>query len=201
VRVGDPTLPTTDFDARGYFARFSYDKLDDVNFPRKGQSFSAEWRGERTGLGSGRSADLLTADWLIARSSGRNTAVFWTSAGTNLDADRVDVRSRFTLGGFLNLSGITPDSISGNDFAIARLLYYRKVGSGGEGFLNVPAYVGLSYEVGNVWESRSDASFSGARQNGSLFLGLDTLLGPVYLGAGFGDQGDSAFYLFLGRTF
>ncbi len=65
----------------------------------------------------------------------------------------------------------------------------------------MPAYLGLSYEVGNVWESRSDARFSGARQNGSLFLGLDTLIGPVYLGAGIGEQGDNAFYLFLGRTF
>jgi len=201
VRVGDPALPSTDFDVRSYFARFSYDRLDDVNFPRAGQSLSVEWRGERTGLGSGRSADLVTGDWLVARSSGRNTAVFWASAGTNLDTDTTDVRTRFSLGGFLNLSGIAPDSISGNDFAIARMLYYRKIGSGGEGFLNVPAYLGISYEVGNVWESRSDASFSGARQNGSLFLGLDTLIGPVYLGAGIGDQGDSAFYLFLGRTF
>ena len=204
VRIGDP-LPAVDFDSRSYFARFSYDKLDDVNFPRKGQSFSMEWRGERTGLGSGRSADLVTADWLLARSRGRNTAVFWASSGTNLDPDdaieAADPRTRFTLGGFLNLSGIAPDSISGNDFAIARLLYYRQIGSGGEGFLNVPAYLGLSYEVGNVWESRSDASFSGARHNGSLFLGLDTLIGPVYLGAGIGEQGDDAFYLFLGRTF
>jgi NTE family protein len=199
--VGDPALQSFDFDSRSFFARLSYDKLDDVNFPRRGQSFVMEWRGERTGLGSGRSTDLLTADWLIARSRGRNTAVLWTSAGTNLDADVVDVRTRFTLGGFFNLSGIAPDSISGNDFAIARMLYYRKVGSGGEGFLNVPAYVGLSYEVGNVWESRSDASISGARQNGSVFLGLDTLVGPVYLGAGIGEQGDNAFYLFLGRTF
>ena len=38
---------------RSYFARFSYDRLDDVNFPRSGQSLSTEWRGERTGLGSG----------------------------------------------------------------------------------------------------------------------------------------------------
>jgi NTE family protein len=201
VRVGDPVLPSTDFDVRSYFARFSYDRLDDVNFPRSGQSLSTEWRGERTGLGSGRSADLLTADWLLARSSGRNTLVMWASGGANLDAEVADVRTRFSLGGFLNLSGIAPDSISGNDFAIARLLYYRKIGSGGEGFLNVPAYLGVSYEVGNVWESRSDATFAGARHNGSLFLGLDTLIGPVYLGAGIGEQGDNAFYLFLGRTF
>jgi len=34
-----------------------------------------------------------------------------------------------------------------------------------------------------------------------VFLGLDTLLGPVYLGTGFGEGGENTFYLFLGRTF
>jgi len=43
--------------------------------------------------------------------------------------------------------------------------------------------------------------FDDTRKHGSLFLGLDTLLGPVYIGSGFGERGESAFYLFLGRTF
>jgi hypothetical protein len=34
-----------------------------------------------------------------------------------------------------------------------------------------------------------------------VFLGLDTLLGPVYLASGFDEHGDQEFYLFLGRTF
>ena len=80
-------------------------------------------------------------------------------------------------------------------------MYYRQIGRGGEGFLNVPAYAGLSYEIGNVWDNRNDISFGSARRQGSLFLGLDTLLGPVYLGTGFDDEGETAFYLFLGRTF
>ncbi len=201
VRLGDPTLPASDFDVREYFGRYSYDHLDDVNFPRSGQSLSVEWRGERTGLGSDQPADLLSADWRIARSRGRNTAVFWASAGTNLNSNAATVRTLFPLGGFLNLSGLAPDSISGRSFAIARALYYRKVGRGGEGFLNVPAYIGFSYEVGNVWQERRDISFNSALQHGSVFLGLDTLLGPVYLGTGFGEQGRTAFYLFLGRTF
>ena len=37
--------------------------------------------------------------------------------------------------------------------------------------------------------------------NGSLFIGLDTLLGPVYFATGFDEGGGSAYYLFLGRTF
>jgi hypothetical protein len=34
--------------------------------------------------------------------------------------------------------------------------------------------------------------------NGSVFAGLDTFIGPVYLAAGFGEQGESNVYLFVG---
>jgi NTE family protein len=65
----------------------------------------------------------------------------------------------------------------------------------------VPVYAGLSLEAGNVWQKRSDASFGGTRKDASLFLGLDTPIGPVYLGTGFEERGSEMFYLFLGRTF
>lgn len=200
VSLGDPGLQRSDFDVREWFARFSIDQLDDVNFPRHGESFSLEWNGERTGLGSSNGADLLKMDWLLARSRGRNTGVFWVSAGSNLDSNP-QIRTLFPLGGFLNLSALAPDSLSGRHYALARGLYFRQIGRGGEGFLNVPAYLGLSLELGNVWDNRRDISLDSARRNASVFLGLDTFLGPVYLGTGFDSKGNTAFYLFLGRTF
>ncbi|KPJ81393.1 MAG: hypothetical protein AMJ58_05380, partial [Gammaproteobacteria bacterium SG8_30] len=69
----------------------------------------------------------------------------------------------------------------------------------GQGFLNVPTYAGLSLELGNVWDDRSDIGFGAARLNGSLFLGLDTPLGPVYLAVGVDEGGGSSLYLLLGR--
>ena len=201
VRIGDPTLPTGDFDARSYFARIAYDELDDVNFPRNGTIASLEWRGERTDLGSSKPADQLSLDWLAAKSFGRQTAVFWTSLGTTLDDNTTDVRTLFPLGGFLNLSGLKTASLTGPHFGIARFMFYRQIGRGGPGFLDVPAYIGVSLEAGNVWESRSEATFGSARKDASIFLGLDTLLGPVYLATGFEDGGPAALYLFLGRTF
>jgi NTE family protein len=179
----------------------SYDRLDDVNFPRRGQTASIQWSGDRTGLGSSSASNVVTFNWLAAHSFGRNTAVLWTSAGANLSPTNGNVRTLFDLGGFLNLSGIAPNTVTGPNYGIVRLLFYRKVGSGGEGFLNVPLYVGVSLEAGNVWDRRSDASFGSARKDGSVFLGLDTLLGPVYLGFGIEDGGATASYLFLGRTF
>ncbi len=202
LRLGDPSLARSDeFDVREYFGRFSIDTLDDRNFPRRGHYLVTEWRGERAGLGSDRNADVLTLDWLSARSRGRDTVALWTSFGTQIDSAEDNVRSLFPLGGFLNLSGIAPETLSGRHFAIARALYYRQIGRGGEGFLNVPAYAGLSFEVGNVWDDRSDISFGSSLKQGSLFFGFDTLFGPVYIGTGFGEDTDSNFYLFLGRTF
>jgi NTE family protein len=201
VRIGDPLLPPSKFDVDRLFAEFRYDSIDDVNFPRRGGSFSLAWQGEREDGSTPQDADLLVFDQLYARSWGRNTAILWTTAGTRLDSDIDIVRSYFSLGGFLNLSGVTPETLTGPHFAIARGIYYRRIGEGGQGFLNVPVYLGTSLEVGNVWNARRDISFDSARTNGSVFVGLDTLLGPVYFATGFDDQGGSAYYLFLGRTF
>ena len=63
----------------------------------------------------------------------------------------------------------------------------------------MPIYLGVSLEIGNVWERRSDVSASSALVNGAAYLGFDTILGPVYVAAGFGEGGDKSLYLLLGR--
>ena len=201
VRVGDPLLPPSDFDTQDIFSEFRYDTVDNINFPRDGASFQLGWKREHDLDGNSWDIDLLVFDQLYAHSWGRNTAILWTSGGTRLDNGVDQLRSYFSLGGFLNMSGITPESLIGPHYAIARGIYYRQVGRGGQGFLNVPVFIGTSLEVGNVWSSRHDISLDSARTNGSLFIGLDTLLGPVYLATGFDEGGGSAYYLFLGRTF
>jgi len=196
-------LPKQDFDARTYFGEFRYDTIDNVNFPRVGSTFQLGWRAEREGKGvmADADADLVVYDQLYAHSWGRNTAILWTTAGMRMDNDIDLVRSFFSLGGFLNMSGIAPDTLVGPNFVILRGIYYRQIGEGGRGFLNVPVYIGASIEQGNVWDSRSEISFDNSRTNSSLFLGLDTILGPVYFATGFDDHGGTNYYLFLGRTF
>ena len=200
VRIGDLSLPATEFDTGEYFARFRTDTIDDLNFPHSGQQFTLQWRGAHVS-GNSRRSDLLSTDWLWAKTNGRNTWLLSASAGTALESTGAAVEDFFTLGGLFNLSGRAPNSVSGPHFGIARALYYRKIGRGGEGFLNVPTYLGASIELGNVWQQRSDAGVGSALKNGSLFLGLDTLLGPVYLAGGYDSSGQTAFYLFLGRIF
>jgi NTE family protein len=202
-RYGGPDLVDQTYNNGEYFVKFSYDKLDNVDFPRDGQTFSLQWDAYRTNLGSDFAFDKVQADWLMARSYGRNTLLVWTSAGETIDGNIKpnDLQDFYSLGGFLSLSGLAPLALTGPNYAIARAIYFRKIGRGGEGFLEFPAYIGMSLEVGNTWNHRSDISTGSARKDASIFLGFDTFLGPLYLGTGYDSSGNSALFLFLGRTF
>jgi NTE family protein len=203
VRLGDPDLVEGNYNDGEFFLKFSYDQLDNVHFPREGETLSVQWDADRTDLGSDFVRDRVSADWLVARSLGRNTLLWWTSAGTTLDGNvtRRALPEFYSLGGFFNLSGLAPSSLIGPNYAITRAIYFRKIGRGGEGFFEFPAYIGASAEIGNTWDRRGDISFGSAHKDGSLFFAFDTYLGPVYLGGGFDEHGNSAYYLFLGRSF
>src|SRR5450631_1486247 len=203
VRYGDPTLVEQQYNKGEFFFKFSYDQLDNVHFPRGGETFTFQWDADRTDLGSDRARDRVTADWIVARSRGRNTLLWWTSAGTTLDGNvkPTALPEFYSLGGFFNLSGLAPQSLIGPHYAITRAIYFRKIGRGGEGFFEFPAYVGASLELGSTWAQRGEISLGSAHKDASIFFAIDTYLGPVYLGTGYDERGTSGFYLFLGRSF
>jgi NTE family protein len=202
VLIGDPTLPVNEFDRGGYFARFSYDRLDSIFFPRHGQQFEFQWRGERENLGSEENLNAFDTSWLVARSFDRHTFIFWLEGGTTRDAEFARPENFYSLGGFLNLSGLPPGYLAGPHYGIGRLIYQRRVGRGGAGVLDFPAYAGLSFEAGNTWLDSSDVRLGDLRKNFSVFFGVDSPLGPVYLATGYdAEEHEKAFYLFLGRTF
>ena len=67
----------------------------------------------------------------------------------------------------------------------------------------LPAYAGLSLELGNVWQDRDDIEFSGdaLRAAGALYAGADSFLGPVYVAWGMAEGGEQTVYLYLGNPF
>jgi NTE family protein len=200
VYLGDFKQPGSNFNLFESFLRFGYDKLDSPAFPHSGQALTTQLTIESNGDGQ-RGSDLFTFDWRGVHSWARNTLVGWVSAGSTIGGSQTNVRSYFPLGGFLNLSGVRTNTLAGPQFAIARLIYLHQVGSGGQGVLDVPGYVGASIENGNVWTLRRQESLSNTRTDVSLFFAADTYLGPVYLGAGYDESGSTAFYLYLGHSF
>jgi NTE family protein len=201
VLIGDPDLPQSDVDLGAAFLEFAYDRLDSAYFPKHGQAFRMAWRGERESLGSSGNADVVQAQWLMARSRGRYSLVWGVEGGSALDDEVISAQQLFTLGGFLKLSGLPVDALAGTQYGLARAILYRRVSRGGTGFFEFPAYLGMSFEAGNAWATRDDVDLGRLEAGGSLFLGAESPFGPVYLAAGLGENGVRAFYLLLGLTF
>jgi len=196
VKVGDPAIPNFDFNTGGVFARLRFDTLDSASFPSRGLRADLRWVGSRPGFGADSEFDTIEGAVEQTWSRGKNSLQLGLEYATTLESDNT-VQDFFPLGGFLRLSGLERGEISGPHAALAKLVYYRRVGQS-TGILDTPIYLGVSAEAGNVWQTRSAMDFSSMRLSGSIFAGLDTFIGPVYLAAGFAEQGESNFYLFIG---
>ena len=82
---------------------------------------------------------------------------------------------------------------------MARLGYYVR-SQGLSGRFGRGVYLGGWVEAGNAWATRSEARLDNLIYSGTLGVGVDTFLGPVYLVYGHSDDGHGSFYLSLGRT-
>lgn len=196
VTVGEPSLPSVDFDTGGAFASLRFDTLDQARFPRHGLRSDLVWTLSRPGFGADSRFDTFEGEFAQTWSRGKNSLQLGLSYATTLESDSA-IQDYFPLGGFLRLSGLQRDEIRGPHAALAKLVYYRRVGDT-TGILDTPVYLGISAEAGNVWQQRSDMSLDTMLLNGSVFAGFDTFIGPIYLAAGFGEQGESNVYLYVG---
>ena len=195
VKIGDPSLENIDFQSGGAFMRLRFDTLDNARFPKSGMRADIGWTLSRPGLGADARYDTIEGEVTHNWTHGKSTFQVGFGYATTLESNGV-VQDYFRLGGFQRLSGFQRGAISGPHAALAKLVYRRQIGE--SGLLATPIYLGLSLEGGNAWQDRSDMSVDSMLLNGSVFAGFDSWIGPVYLGAGFGEQGHSNIYLFVG---
>jgi NTE family protein len=197
LRVGDPSaIDEPNFERGELFARFEIDTLDNVSFPRSGTVARTEWRGSRTGLGSDNDFDQMLFSVVHANTWGRHTLLTTFRYDTTMSGE-APLNRLFTMGGFLDLSGLNHNQLSGPYATRIGASYYRRIGH----LALFPAFAGVSLELGNVWQSRSEISAHDAILGGSLWAGVQTPVGPVYVGYGQAEGGRSAFYVYLGRVF
>jgi len=195
IGTGAP-MPDHDFETGQFFVRLTDDKVDSVYFPTKGHIGRAEWRISREDFGADTDFDQVTLGYHHVYSWGRNTLMGGLRVETTLDDD-APIQSLYRLGGFLRLSGFAQDQLTGQQSGLARLIYTRRIND----IQFFKAYAGASLELGNVWQDSGDIGFDDTIFGGSVFIGADTPIGPIYLGFGHNDDGDGSVYLFLGPLF
>lgn len=193
LRVGDPTLPTPDFDLGRMFVGFTVDTLDNGYFPTDGGYMQATYSWHRSGFGDDESFDQAAMEGGVALSWGRYTIIPSVELGKSTRGD-TPFYALFRAGGFLRLSGFESDELSGQELALGRAVFYRRMND----ITFLPVYVGGSLEYGAIGD---DIDEDDGKAAGSLFLGADSFFGPLYLGAGFAEGGNASAYMFLGQRF
>jgi len=194
VGIGTST-PSQDYDTGQFLVSLTDDKLDSVYFPTKGHAGKVELRMSREAFGADTDFDQATLSYGHAFSWGHNTLLGGVLMNITPHED-APVQSLYRLGGFMRLSGMAQDELTGQQAALARLVYLRRIND----IQLFKAYAGASLELGNVWQDAGDI-FNKSIVAGSAFIGSDTPVGPVYLGYGHTNRGDRSLYLFLGPLF
>ncbi|MBJ9978277.1 patatin-like phospholipase family protein [Pseudomonas sp. S75] len=199
VRIGDQHLPTLSFNEGFYELKYSFDTFDNVYFPHSGEDIGLSVRQYDRSLDS----DSDFRQWQFhvdkALSHGPNTWVVGGRYGRTLDDTEV-VTSSFVLGGARQLSGFRQDSLSGQNISLMRMVYYRRLTPRAYVPLDLPLYLGGSLERGRAWNNDNEFD-SGYINAASIFLGLETPLGPLSLSYGINTEDQKAVYLNLGNTF
>lgn len=180
----------------GLRVRGVVDQLDYVNFPTSGYRLVGEGvvgtrRLQRSGHMARGSVEGTAVDTF-----GRSTFELHGALKMS-DENSLLVVDQYTLGGFQQLSGYRPDQLSGNAVLFGRMNWYMRLANSpvfARGF-----YVGASLEAGNAWDDRSQMSLAHLRGGGSVYLGADTGLGPMYLGITYAPRGELGVALFIGR--
>jgi NTE family protein len=175
----------------------AYDTLDSATFPRSGQRLEARHRLYRESLGADLHGDVTRLAWDAAWSWGAHTLL----AGLQGSSARIDkglaLDAYGFLGGLGRLSGYQDDAIFAKQTGLSRLVYYRHLGHAAS-LLSMPLYLGVSLEMGGYADGSGFLGSKDLSGAGSLFLGLDTRVGPIFLGYGRAEHGIDSLYFKVG---
>lgn len=177
----------------------SLDHLDHTGFPTAGGEILLESRLSRSSIGADDDYDRLWARAAIAGSLGRLTINASGEAGTDLGGG-IPFYDDFRLGGFTRLSGLENGERSGGAMGFGTLALYYRLGDVPE-LVGGGVYVGMTGEAGNAWPTQHDIDFADLIPSGSVFLGVDTAIGPLYTAYAVAEGGRNTWYIILGPVF
>ena len=196
--TGSRLLPEVDANVQGVRFNAVYDQLDAADFPHTGQLFGLYLNAENNQ--TSQFGDYTSRRGLVSLkqvvSFGDHTFAGVFKAGEA--TDEISLNQVFSLGGFMNLTGLQVNELLGTSMRYASLSYYQQI-------VSLPSpigrgvYAGVALEAGRMRGLTTGLNEDGWIPGVTAFLGANTALGPVYVGYGAARYGNRLFYLFLGR--
>ena len=186
-----------DFVESYYFVKLFHDSLDNLSFPNRGFFSSLRYTANREDLGADLNYEQIRLDISGATTFERYTIFARAVAEISSNEDNIPLNALFIHGGLFELSGTVRNELLSPHFGMLEAAFYRRLGD----ITFLPIYTGFSLEAGNAWDNKADIHSDNLRYAGSIFIGADTFMGPLYFSIGATDRGERAVYLNIGKTF
>ncbi|OAN10949.1 phospholipase [Photobacterium jeanii] len=205
---GDVTIPSMDltesFKGYGVYNRYVYDTLDNQFFPTRGTQSWLELGLLRTEseIKSNRTNDdtfVYNFHLLKPFNYERHSLVAMAEFAGSDSNELLPIFAQ-DLGGLFNLSGYHKYELNGRHKVLGALIYRYQLADNNFGAFSTPVYIGGSFEQGGIWNDMSQISSQDVITAGSLFVGVDSVLGPVYFAYGRAEGSEDSFYITLGNT-
>lgn len=194
-----PDFEPLDYEQGGFGVLFAADTLDRPVWPTRGVELSLRAQRLFEFGSAGTLTDKYDLSGLWAIDAGPVT-VLASGRFAAVDNELNEPVELLNLGGFRRLAAYPQDSIPTDRLYYGSVEIVRRVTSARR-VVSIPVYVGLTAEYADAGfdflgiTDRSDLISLGG------YLGVDTIIGPVILGGGYGEGGDRALLLQVGTPF
>jgi NTE family protein len=198
LQIGDPVLAQYRLkrDIGAVRTRLYFDQLDSTSFPRSGYALDAVVLSSSTRLGASETYNRWSLGLQGAKSFGPHTFQAALAGGGTLGDNPLPFYDYFSYGGFMRVTGYRDGQLRNDAIAYGRLTYMNQL-------FKMPllegVYGGASIEGARLGDPLIPTGIQGNVASGSLFLAVDTPLGPAYLAYGRTYDGNSNFYFYLGK--
>lgn len=199
-RTGAPLIPEGHISDGEVGISFEWDTIDNLYFPHHGLRGHARLSSNDKAYGGETHFSQLDIASLAGFSAGKHALALGAKYNRTLE-DTPSYPAKFSLGGLYELTGLYSGELIGDNSALISAIYFYEIKQ-----IQIipnrpsPVYIGASLEEGKVWGNTNlDANrFIGSA---SLFVAIDSMLGPFYLAVGATDTGRKAAHLTLRPAF
>ncbi len=197
LRIGSPLLqrPAGAFGITSI--KYDLDRLDSPVIPRSGELLRVRAQWDNTSPGAHGGFPLAEVTALAARRVSKRGSVLLQAAGGSTFGFHDTGLPQFFLGGTGRLNAYGTNELRMDQYLYGRLAYIHQL-------FRLPPFIGhnvygtAAFEVAKAYDA---PGASGLPTDGAAGLVLDTIFGPLSVGASYGDSGHHKFYFLLGRFF
>lgn len=195
------SLPIPEFDGRSaeWISQIKIDQLNQAYFPTEGYFLSSQWIQSYKKLGAESNYQKIYLDATLVGHLSSHIGFLSANFGSSL-SQSLPIQEAHTLGGMFQLSGFREEELRGEHFGVVRLGYLHQIRSLSNPLFD-KIYLGGWGEAGNIWQTSDQINLDDLEYAGTLAIGFETKLGPLFLAYGQAGSEHSQFYVLLGRTF